>query len=183
MSIGSHQSCVGKSQNHITPKWIIERLGPFDLDPCAADPRPWSCAKHNITEAKDGLSKPWHGFVFLNPPFNRYEVGRWISRLAEHNNGIALLHARTEAAWFEPAWQSATSILFMADRIKFCKVDGSEQPANSGAPPVLVGFGTSGAARLEHCTIAGALVEVWQWRDPAWRRPLRSASLLKTSTH
>jgi hypothetical protein len=35
---------------------------------------------------------------------------------------------------------SASAILFMADRIKFCRPDGSEQPANSGAPPVLVAF-------------------------------------------
>jgi site-specific DNA-methyltransferase (adenine-specific) len=38
MTLGSHQQCVGKSQIHITPKWIVDRLGPFDLDPCAADP-------------------------------------------------------------------------------------------------------------------------------------------------
>lgn len=105
MSIGSHQSCIGKSQTHCTPRWIIDRLGPFDLDPCAADPRPWDCAKHNITEAEDGLSQRWHGLVWLNPPFNRYQVSRWISRLAEHNNGICLTHARCEAGWFEPIWQ------------------------------------------------------------------------------
>jgi hypothetical protein len=165
MTIGSHQQCVGKSQNHCTPKWIIDHLGPFDLDPCAADPRPWDCAKRNITERDDGLSKPWHGTVFLNPPFDRRIVGLWIRRLAEHGNGIALLHARTEADWFEPCWRSASMILFMADRIKFCKADGTEYSANSGAPPVLVGFGASGAARLERCTIPGTLVKVWQWRD------------------
>ena len=65
MTLGSHQTCIGKSQVHITPQWILERLGPFDVDPCAADPRPWDCAKQNITEAEDGLSKEWNGRVFL----------------------------------------------------------------------------------------------------------------------
>jgi hypothetical protein len=36
MTLGSHQRTVGKSQTHITPRWIIDRLGPFDLDPAAA---------------------------------------------------------------------------------------------------------------------------------------------------
>jgi hypothetical protein len=100
MTLGSHQQSVGKSQNHITPKWILDRLGPFSLDPCAADPRPWSCAEINWTT--HGLERPWFGLVYLNPPFHRYEVGAWIRRLAAHGNGVALLHARTEAGWFEP---------------------------------------------------------------------------------
>src|SRR5260221_5210740 len=163
MTLGSHQKSIELSQNYITPKWILDRLGEFDLDPCAADPRPWGCAETNWTS--HGLDRPWFGTVYLNPPFSRYQVGEWISRLAEHGNGVALLHARTEAEWFEPCWRSASMILFMADRIKFCKADGTEHSANSGAPPVLVGFGASGAARLERCTIPGALVKVWQWRD------------------
>ena len=141
MTLGSHQASVGKSQVHVTPRWIIERLGPFDLDPCAADPRPWDCAARNVVEAEGGLSRPWCGRVWLNPPFDRYAVGAWIQKLADHGDGIALLHARTEATWFEPCWEAARGILFLADRIKFCRPDGSEQPANSGAPPVLVAFG------------------------------------------
>jgi hypothetical protein len=114
VTIGSHQACVGKSQDHITPKRFIDRLGPFDLDPCAAVVRPWDCAE--INWVIDGLIRIWFGLVWLNPPFDRYEVGKWIAKLAEHNNGICLLHARTEAAWFEPIWQHAAAILFMADR-------------------------------------------------------------------
>jgi DNA N-6-adenine-methyltransferase (Dam) len=161
MTLGSHQQCVGKSQVHITPRWIIDRLGPFDVDPAAADPRPWDCAAVNFTEADDGLSRPWHGRVWLNPPFDRYRVGTWIRRLAEHGTGAALLHARTEAGWFEPIWAHASGILFMADRIKFFRPDGSEQPANSGAPPVLVAFGERDLARLRASGIAGTLVTDW----------------------
>jgi hypothetical protein len=162
MTLGSHQQTIGKSQVHITPRWIIERLGPFDLDPCAADPRPWDCATLNRT--RNGLDLPWAGRVWLNPPFDRYEVGKWIARLAEHGDGTALLHARTEAAWFEPVWKEALGILFMADRIKFCRPDGSEQPANSGAPPLLVAFGPIDLARLNQSGIPGALITDWDWR-------------------
>jgi hypothetical protein len=174
MSLGSHQRSIGASQVHITPKWIIDALGPFYLDPCAADPRPWDCASINVALPADGLAMPWVGRVWLNPPFHRYQVGGWIRRMAEHGNGTALLHARTEAAWFEPIWQRAAGILFMADRLTFCKPDGSPQtisnpeskhygkPANSGAPPVLVAFGEYDLKRLAESKIPGALVTKWQ---------------------
>jgi hypothetical protein len=131
------------------------------LDPCAADPRPWPCARTNWTT--HGLDRPWphECFVFLNPPFDRYEVGEWIARLAEHGNGICLLHARCETRWFEPIWQRAAAILFLANRIKFCRPDGTEQPANSGAPPILAAFGDEATLRLHRCGIAGALVTRW----------------------
>jgi hypothetical protein len=85
--LGRHQRVLGKSQVHITPKRIIEALGPFDCDPAAADPRPWDCATRNIIEAENGLIQPWHGFAFSNPPYDRFAVARWVRRLAEHNNG------------------------------------------------------------------------------------------------
>jgi hypothetical protein len=163
MTLGSHQRAVGKSQVHITPKKdILDRLGPFDMDPCAATVRPWDCARVNITEKDNGLIQPWRGRIFLNPPFDQYVVGQWIARLAEHGRGTALLHARTEAGWFEPVWEHASGILFMADRIHFHRPDGSRQPANSGAPAVLVAFGEEDLARLRDSGIAGRLVTQWQ---------------------
>lgn len=166
MTIGSHQATIGKSQEHFTPKWIIDALGPFDLDPCAGRVRPWDCAVSNWHQ--NGLESPWtgSGMIWLNPPFDRRTVGLWVRKLADHGNGIALLHARTEAAWFEPVWELASSILFMADRIKFCRVDGTTQPANSGAPPVLVSFGARSADRLFHSGIAGFLTSSWCKRPP-----------------
>ena len=169
MTLGSHQRSVGISQTHITPKWILDALGPFDLDPCAADPRPWDCAAVNFTEADDGLGRSWQGRVWLNPPFDRYRVAAWIQRMADHGNGMALLHARTETEWFRICWHHADAILFMAPRITFHRTDGSVcttrngEHANSGAPPVLVAFGSEDAERLRDFTEkhGGALVESW----------------------
>ena len=169
MTLGSHQKTIGTSQTHITPRWIIEALGPFDLDPCAAWPRPWGCAMDNLTEADDGLNQEWSPkeFVWLNPPFHRYGVGAWINKLAHHNNGIALLHARTETKWFQPAWRRASGILFLRHRVIFHKPDGSQQTtqkgevANSGAPVCLVAFGALARTRLENSGLEGALVKEW----------------------
>jgi DNA N-6-adenine-methyltransferase (Dam) len=161
MTLGSHQTTVGKSQVHLTPRWLIDALGPFDLDPAAADPRPWDVARCNFTEGDDGLSRQWTGRVFLNPPFHRYEVGEWTSKMAAHGHGILLTHARCEAAWFLPIWKHASGILFLAGRIKFCKVDGTEHPYNSGAPALLASFGAEDLRVLQACGLAGVLVTEW----------------------
>lgn len=134
-------------------------LGPFDLDPAAALIRPWDCAKINF--CKDGLTSRWEGRVWLNPPFDRYQVAKWIRRIAEYGNGTALLHARTEAEWFEPVWQKARAILFLADRLYFHYPDGRRAEANSGAPACLVAFGAWDVNKLVKSKIAGALVTGW----------------------
>ena len=168
MTLGSHQQTIGKSQNHITPLGMINALGgaqSFDLDPAGADPRPWDCAK--VTWTSRGLELIWFGFVWLNPPFDVREVHLWIAKLAAHGNGIALLHARTETAWFMPIWQHAACILFLADRIFFHRPDGTRHPHNSGAPPVLCAFGDEAAQRLYRCGIAGSLVTRWHIQTAA----------------
>lgn len=163
MTLGSHQKTVGASQSWITPQWLIHALGTFDLDPCAANPRPWDCALMNFDESVGGLTQVWpqNWRVYLNPPFDRYEVGKWIKKLAEHNYGTALLHVRTEAAWFEPVWQRASAILFLADRLYFHYPDGRRAEANSGAPACLCAFGLFDAQKLKNSGIHGYLVEHW----------------------
>lgn len=160
MTLGSHQKTVGDTQTWITPKAIIDALGPFDLDPAAADPRPWDCAEENWPNG--GLEYKWRGRVWLNPPFHRYEVAKWIRKLADHGHGTALLHARTEAEWFEPVWEKASAILFLADRLYFHYPDGRRAGANSGAPACLVAFGDEDSDALRLSAVEGYLVTNWE---------------------
>ena len=99
----THQQSIGKSQIHLTPRSIIDALGPFDIGPCAASTRPFDCADVNYTESDDGLAQPWRGFVWMNPPYDRRGIGAWMHRIAEHGDDIALVHARTETKWFQIA--------------------------------------------------------------------------------
>lgn len=162
MGLSSHQRIVGRSQVHLTPRRIIDALGPFDMDPCAAPaPRPWPTARRHIVEIEDGLSVPWEGRCWVNPPFDSRAVGRWIGKLADHGSGVLLVHARTETAWFRRIWESADCILFLFERLSFCLPDGSMQENDSGAPVVLVGFGRGERDRLARCGISGALVTEW----------------------
>lgn len=170
MTIGSHQSTIGKSQVHLTPRWILDPLDAFDLDPCASDPRPWDCAAANLTESDDGLGRDWFGRVWLNPPFHRYQIAAWLERMALHGHGTVLVHARTETEWFGRIWRGATALLFLAGRVTFCKVDGTPQaiadprskhfgkPANSGAPVVLAAFGALDADVLAAGLLDGHFV-------------------------
>jgi hypothetical protein len=84
--------------------------------------------------------------------------------MATHQNGIALLHVRTEAAWFEPVWQHAKAILFLADRLYFHYPDGRRADANSGAPACLCAFSEYDVKCLRKSGFKGSLVTQWQWK-------------------
>lgn len=146
----------GATDIWLTPKYIVDALGTFDLDPCAAPyPRPWDTAKEHWTE--DGLDRPWFGRVWLNPPYS--EIGRWLDRLVDHGNGIAIAFARTETRWFiDKVWSKATGCLFLWGRPKFCRPDGTPGRSNSGGPVVLIAYGRTNAKILHECELAGQFV-------------------------
>lgn len=117
-------------------------------------------AATHYTLKDDGLSRPWHGRVWLNPPYSR-EAVKWLRRLADHGNGIALTFARTETAWFfETIWNAATAVLFIEGRLHFHHQDGTRAAANAGAPSVLSAYGADNADALERSQIAGQFVRL-----------------------
>lgn len=163
--MGGHQSSAMMTPTWLTPPDIIASLGLFDLDPCAApDPRPWTTAAHHLTEEDDGLSHEWHGRIWLNPPYSAGIV-KWMSRMAHHNHGTALVFARTETAWFtQYVWPSASAILFITGRLFFYRQDGTQATGNAGAPSALVAYGQEDAVKLEQSRIRGALTRSWTTR-------------------
>lgn len=170
MTMGSHQTPLGKENARFTPRWIFEPLGEFHTDAAAGDPRPWNIGtQRNITRAENCLTMDWRDFgrTWLNPPFMRYGVGEFVRLMCAHNYGTMLLHVRTETTWFKPIQDIASAVLFLAGRVIFCNADGSpcriENPeakhygkkANSGAPVVLVAFGKIDAESLDSCGLGG----------------------------
>ena len=149
MSLSSHQSARMKNDERLTPPEIVAALGAFDLDPCSPVVRPWDTAEKHFTVEDDGLVQPWSGRVWCNPPFGR-EAVKWLRRMVEHGNGVALIPARTETAMFyEAVWGAADAVLFIQGRPHFHYVDGRRAPANSGAPICLVAYGVANVAALE----------------------------------
>ena len=113
MSMSGHQRPHrGQTDVWLTPPEIIQALGPFDLDPCAAVDQPWSTAGKHYTKQDDGLAQDWDGFVWCNPPFGP-EAAVWLDRLSTHGTGIGLTPARTETRWFvKYVWGRADAVLF-----------------------------------------------------------------------
>ena len=167
-AMGSHQSHDADTHTWLTPPHIIEALGPFDLDPCAApEPRPWPTAATHWTRDDNSLNRPWHGRVWLNPPYGqKAQIGPWMRRLAEHQHGTALIFARTETAiFFETVWDKATAVLFFRGRLCFHRPDGTLPRAdtgggNAGAPSVLVAYGQADAERLRGSGLAGQFLQI-----------------------
>ena len=157
VGIGGHQSPRSKNDEWLTPPHILQALGQFDLDPCAPAVRPWDMAHQHYSLIDNGLSRPWCGRVWLNPPYGP-EVGRWLDRLADHGRGTALVFARTETEWFSRVWREATALLFLAGRLTFFTVGGAPAPYNGGAPSVLCAFGEADARALRASKLPGAFV-------------------------
>jgi hypothetical protein len=158
MSIGGHHNPIAKSEVWLTPPEILRALGGFDMDPCAAEEQPTWAAPRYYTQRVDGLSQPWHGRIWMNPPYGK-KAAWWLRRLADHGNGIALIFARTETSmFFESVWPEAYALLFLRGRLNFHFPNGTRAPANSGAPSVLVAYGEKNAIALERSGIDGAIV-------------------------
>lgn len=158
--IGSHQSAKMVNDEWLTPPEIIKSLGEFDLDPCSPINRPWNTAKKHFNINNDGLSQNWEGRVFCNPPYG-LEASKWLSKLAEHDNGIALIFARTETKmFFDYVWNNADALLFIEGRLYFHHVDGSRAKANAGAPSVLIAYGIENAKILKNSSIKGKFIQL-----------------------
>lgn len=156
--MGGHQSGKVITNTWLTPPEIIAALGAFDLDPATPETMPWQTAAERFTEKEDGLAQDWFGRVWLNPPYT-IEVIRWMRKLADHGDGIALVFARTETEWFfETVWPQASAVLFLKGRIFFHRANGSRAKENSGEPSALIAYGTRNVEALRNSGIEGQLV-------------------------
>jgi hypothetical protein len=170
----------GLNDEWLTPPRVLKALGGFDLDPCAPIVRPWPMADSHYTKDDDGLSQPWVGRIWMNPPYSK-RIDLWLRKMAEHGDGIALIFARTDTSWFHDwVFKKASGLLFLRGRLTFHKVDGTPGPHNSGGPSVLVSYDSmarfvkerrhaevqgdtikkANFESLAHCGLEGKLVKI-----------------------
>lgn len=137
-----------------TPPEIIKPLGEFDLDPCFPVNPIYQTAKRTFNIYDNGLIQPWEGRVWLNPPYGNVII-EWMKRMANHNNGIALIFARTETEFFQDyVLDVASSIFFLRGRLFFLDQDGSPKK-DTPAPSVLVAYNESNSESLHECGLPG----------------------------
>jgi len=143
----------------LTPPFILESLGEFDLDPCAPIPetRPWNTAKNHYSILDNGLQQEWYGRVWCNPPYGK-ETFKWIEKLSNHGNGIGLIFARTETKGFhEQIWNKADAIFFFKGRLKFHHISG-KTTNTANAPSCLIIYGENNIESVKTSGLNGKLV-------------------------
>jgi phage N-6-adenine-methyltransferase len=112
-----------------TPPALLEALhsafGRFDLDPCAPrKSRTRVRARVHLTHEDDGLAVPWHGTVFVNPPYGR-TLAAWVAkcrREAEAGRArtvVALLPARPDTAYWHDHVAGRATVYFLRGRLRF----------------------------------------------------------------
>ncbi len=140
---------VGKSDEWYTPPHVFAALDvEFDLD--VAHPGPpqasWVPARRFIFS--DSLSKPWDGFVWMNPPFGGLNgIDPWMEKFFHHGNGVALTPDRTSAGWWQKSAAKADAVLFVSRKLKF--LQEGEVKAHPMDGTSLFAVGARGVAALE----------------------------------
>jgi hypothetical protein len=138
------------SLDYYTPQYVTDAaravMGGIDLDPASCEmAQAWIKAAQYYTITDDGLSKPWAGRVWLNPPYS-YTDGRsnqdlWSERLVTHylqgdvTEGLLLVKAALGYKWFERLWD-VWPVCFMRERLSFVMADGSDDGQSKQATAI-----------------------------------------------
>ena len=106
-----------------TPKDLFDKLNNefhFTLDVCAT-PENAKCDSF-YTKEQDGLSQPWKGVVWCNPPYGK-QKGTWDRRgffaSLSGNTVVMQLPARTDTRWFHEYIYGKAEIRFIRGKLKF----------------------------------------------------------------
>ena len=98
-------------------------------------------ATRYFTAETDGLKQEWHGRVFLNPPYQRELMPKFVSKLVGElhagrvTSAIMLVNNGTDTDWFREAADACDAVCFTSGRIRFAEPDGEDMRPMDGLPP------------------------------------------------
>lgn len=124
-----------------TPKVLLDAvravLGVIDLDPASCDLAQQKVqARTYYTKEQNGLRYPWHGKIFLNPPYKMPKVGWFCGYLlgqldvGHTTEAILLVPNSTHTKWFYAVAPHAQMIAFPRGKKSF------DHPTKKGGSPV-----------------------------------------------
>lgn len=123
-----------------TPQWLFDLLHAefrFQLDVCASADNAKLPAF--FSPETDGLSQRWHGPAWMNPPYARSELIRWLAKAVEQSKRttvVGLIPAWTSAAyWHECVLPHASEIRFIDGRVPFVGPRKGNGRRGSFSPP------------------------------------------------
>lgn len=122
-NVVSHES----TDAQCTPRDLAVALGTFDTDPCT-NPRSHIAARvqYMLERGEDGLSLPWSGVVYCNPPYS--DPLPWAQRLRAHDDSwVALVKLDPTTQWWRELMAACGAWAPFRKRLRF------EKPGNVGS--------------------------------------------------
>lgn len=130
---------TGNNEWFTPPEYVAavrEVMGAIDLDPASCDMANATVgAATFFTSTDDGLIHPWHGRVYLNPPYATDLIGKFTAKLVEHvedqtvPEAVVLVNNATETTWFQDMAGRADAICFPRGRVKFTRPGDGQKGA------------------------------------------------------
>ena len=125
------------SYEQYTPERYIKMarkvMGGIDLDPCSSSAANETVrASEYYTIVDDGLTKEWKGRVWMNPPYSRGLIDKFIFKLVEETKAghitefITLTNNATDTKWGQELLACADCVCFPNHRISFIQSDTME---------------------------------------------------------
>jgi hypothetical protein len=149
---------------------VREVLGTIDTDPASCD------AAQAVVQARtfytledDGLRHPWHGTVYLNPPYQMPDVARFSGKLLEEldaghtTQAILLINSVTDTGSFHRIAPRAALVCFTDGRLEFWHP--VRTPSHPSQGQAVLYFGPHVERFAEVFAAVGLIMQVYRARD------------------